>query len=182
MPRKAASVEYLNRLIEWAGGRPIFRQLTGITAGNLHAYENGGKTITWKRLRRCNEQIFGVAPAFIPIIEGYDFKSDGAPSAAELPAVPGIYGFFDSARRIIYYGKATNLYAEVRQTLNRHAKAVKSFTGARNLRFRDLTYYVSAYRIARGDADFRHDVEALCHKLFVNNTYNRNSGNFTRSA
>jgi hypothetical protein len=68
----------------------------------------------------------------------------------------------------------------VRQTLGCKVGEVKPWTGARNLRFRDVTAYVSAYEIKRGEATFRHDVEALGLRLFVNNTYNRNHGGFKR--
>ena len=82
--------------------------------------------------------------------------------------------------RTLYYGKAANLYTEVRQTLGRRIKEVRPWTGARNLSFLDITTYISAYGIERGDVDFRHDIETLCHKLFVNNTFNIKSGDFKR--
>jgi hypothetical protein len=52
--------------------------------------------------------------------------------------------------KLIYYGKATNLRVEVRQTLGR-----------------------KVHGIQRGDAAFRHDIEALGLKLLVNNTFNK---------
>ena len=180
MARKAASIEYLERLIEWAGSRVIFCKLTGIGSGNLSDYLSGQKPISWKRLKRCNEQVFGQPPAFIPILEGFDYMQHGSPTKLQLPEVPGLYALFDSAMRTLYYGKATNLYAEVRQTLGRGIKEVRPWTGAKNLRFSNITTYISAYVIERGDVDFRHDIETLCHKLFVNNTFNIKSGGFKR--
>jgi hypothetical protein len=116
------------------------------------------------------------------VIEGYDFMQDGIPTIADLPKVAGIYAFFDSAMRAVYYGKATNLYAEVRQTLRRKIKEVRPWTGAKNLAFSHITTYISAYEIVRGDGDFRHDLEALFHRVFVNNTFNIKSGDFKRTS
>ena len=104
----------------------------------------------------------------------------GAPKTSDLPHSAGIYALFDSAMRVLYYGKAANLYREVRQTLGRRIGEVRPWTGAKNLTFSDITTYISAYEIVRGDADFRHDIEVLCHKLFVNNTFNIKSGDFKR--
>jgi hypothetical protein len=182
MPRKAASVEYLERLIDWCGTRADFCSVTGINQSNLSAYLGGSKRIDWKRLKRCNEQLFGEAPAFIAEIEGYDLRDKGMPKLSHLSKANGMYALFDSAMRVIYYGKATNLYAEVRQTLSRHVAEVRPWTNTKKLKFKDITAYISAYRFCRGDADFRHDVEALCHKFFVNNTFNQNGGTFKRKS
>ena len=99
-----------------------------------------------------------------------------------LPTGPGVFGLFDSAARLIYYGKAANLRAEVGQTLGRKVGEVRPWTGQRNLTFKQISAFLSAYDIKRGDADFRHDVEALGLRLFVNNTFNRNGASFKRKA
>jgi hypothetical protein len=156
----------------------MFCRRTGILAPNLTAYLNATKAVSWQRLERATEQIFGEPPAFVPIAEGHDLRS--GPSLTFLPTYGGLYGLFDSAMRLLYFGKATNLRAEVRQTLRRKVGEVKPWTGARNLTFREVAVFVSAYEIKRGDIDFRHDVEALGLRLFVNNTYNRNHGGFKR--
>ena len=84
--------------------------------------------------------------------------------------------------RLIYYGKATNLRAEVRQTLGRKVDEIHPWTGQRNITFRQISAFLSAYRIQRGDAAFRHDIEALGLRLLVNNTFNRNGAVFKRKA
>lgn len=94
---------------------------------------------------------------------------------------PGIYGLFDSAMRVLYYGKATSLYAEVRQTLGRKVGEVRPWTGAKNLTFHEVAAYLSAYRIIRGDAKYVHDVEAFGLRFLVNNTFNKNGGVFKRT-
>jgi hypothetical protein len=82
--------------------------------------------------------------------------------------------------QLLYIGKATDLYAETRQTLKRQVQEVRPWKGSKRPTFREVTQYVSAFTIARGDAEFRHDVEALFLKCVVNNTWNRNRGQFKR--
>lgn len=180
MARKASTIEYLERLVEWAGNRADFCRLTGIGSGNLSDYLNARKPISWKRLHRCTSQVFGEPPAFRKVVEGFDIMMHGLPTAKDLPSIPGIYALFDSAMRTIYYGKATNLYTEIRQTLNRKVHEVRPWNGKKGIKFSDITAYVSAYQIIRGDAVFRHDLESLCHRMFVNNTFNIKSGSFKR--
>ena len=180
MARKAGTVEYLERLVGWAGGRTSFLRLTGISPPNLTSYLNGSKNITWDRLRKAASHVYGEPPAFIPIFEGYDLAS-GLPTLDEIGKVPGIYAFFDSAMKVIYFGKAASLYEEVRQTLKRKVAEVRPWTGAKDLTFREITRYCSAYEIARSDASFRHDVEALGLRIMVNNTFNKNGATFKRS-
>jgi hypothetical protein len=84
--------------------------------------------------------------------------------------------------RLLYYGKATNLRAEVAQTLRRKVGEVRPWTGAKNLTFKQVSVFLSAYEIRRGDSDFRHDVEALGLRLFVNNTFNKNGASFKRTS
>ena len=181
MARKAATIEFLAKIVEWAGGNTEFCRLTGIKHSNLSSYLNGTKSLSWKRLRTATEHAFGEPPAFDPVVEGYDVIQNGIPTTTVLPKEPGIYAFYDSAMRIIYYGRATSLYAEVRQTLNRKVAEVRPWTGAKNLSFKDITAYMSAYRIRRGDSSFIHDIEAFGLRLLVNNTFNKKGGQFKRT-
>lgn len=181
MGRKASTVEYLERLIEWAGGRPAFVAKTGIYAANVSSYLSGSKLISWKRLRTATEQVLGEPPAFVAVFEGWNLFEKGRPPKATITTAPGLYALFDSAMRVVYFGKATNLYAEVRQTLNRRVAEVRPWTGAKNLAFDGIANYLSAYTIARGDATLRHDVEAFFLRVLVNNTFNKNGGHFIRT-
>jgi hypothetical protein len=182
MARRAATIEYLERLVDWAGGRAEFCAATGITQPNLSSYLSGNKPVAWKRLRTATSEVFGTPPAFVPVIEGYNLIEKGLPSLGDLPHVPGIYGLFDSAMRVLYYGKATSLYAEVRQTLRRKVADVRPWVGKKNLTLREITAYISAYTIERSDDAFRHDVEAFGLRFLVNDTFNKNGATFKRKS
>lgn len=180
MGRKAATIEYLEKLVEWAGGNTAFCKNTGIKASNLSAYLAGDKSISWKRLESATRSVFGEPPAFVPIIEGHNYYKYGFPTQNQLPRESGIYALFDSTMRVIYYGRATKLYDEVRQTLNRNIAEVRPWNGKKDLQFKDITVYLSAFRIVRGDATFVHDLESFGLHFLVNNTFNKKGGTFTR--
>jgi hypothetical protein len=182
MARRAATIEFLQRLVNWSGGNVTFCKLTGIKQPNLSDYLSGKKPISWKRIQKCTSHVFGQPPAIQPIIEGFDINAKGLPTVTDLPHERGLYGLFDSAMRLLYYGKATDLYAEVRQTLGRKVAEVRPWTGKKDLTFHTITKFVSAYRIIRGDADFIHDLEAFGLRLVVNNTFNKNGGSFKRKS
>lgn len=181
MARKAATIEFLNRLVNWAGGRQEFCRLTGVQSANLSAYLSGSKSVSWRWLKTATARVHSEPPAFHPLVEGYDLSANGLPNLTTLPRVRGVYALYDSAMRVIYYGKATSLYMEVRQTLKRHVREVRPWTGAKNLTFREISVYLSAYTAVRGDAEFVHDLEAFGLRLLVNNTFNKKGGNFKRS-
>ena len=181
MARKAATIEFLDRVVGWAGGRGEFCRLTGVQPANLSSYLSGGKSVSWRWLKSATSKVYGEPPAFSPIIEGYDLPTNGLPTLLVLPKVRGVYALYDSAMRVIYYGKATSLYMEVRQTLKRGVQEVRPWNGAKNLTFRDISVYLSAYTVARGDADFVHDLEVFGLRLLVNNTFNKKGGNFKRA-
>ncbi len=182
MPSKPAAVEFLSRLVHWAGNRQEFCRLTGIYESDLSAYLSQSKAVSWKRLKRAAGRVFGEPPAFIPIVEGWNLQHDGIPLQKNVGHEEGIYALFDSARRTVYFGKAGDLYSEIRQTLGRTVRSVRDFAGPRNLCYKDISTYLSAFRIVRGDADFRHDVEALGLSLLVNTTFNTKGGEFRRSS
>jgi hypothetical protein len=177
MGRKAATVEFLERLVDWAGSRREFCDATSIKASNLTSYLNGSKRLSWDRLEKAARHLLGRPPAFKPLVQG----NPGLPTLAQVGRVTGVYAFFDSGMRVIYFGKATDLYAEIRQTWNREVTAVRPWLKGK-LKFRDVTAYISAYEVVRGDADFRHDVEALGLRILMNSTLNKRRGTFKRTS
>ncbi len=180
MAHDPSTVEYLKRLVEWSGGRTEFCARTGIVPPNLSAYLNGSKRVAWKRLEAATRAVFGEPPAFIPVLELRNLSKDGVPSKAEIGTTPGVYALFDSAMRLLYFGKAANLYTEIRQTLDRRLDHVRTLVAGKPLKFRDVSAYLSAYRVERGDGDFRHDLEALALRIVRNTTFNKNFGKFKR--
>jgi len=180
MPRKAAAIEHLERLVEWAGGEKAFCNATGIKRPNLNAYLNGSKRITWDWLRKKTTILFGTPPAFISVCEGMPIRNR-ALKASDIDDCSGVYALLDSAMKVIYFGKATNLRAEINQALSRKITEIRPWGGGNGLVFSDVARYVSAYMITRSDKDFEHDVEALVLRLFVNNVYNKNRGKFKRT-
>ncbi|MBD3648235.1 MAG: hypothetical protein HUJ31_12470 [Pseudomonadales bacterium] len=181
MARKAATIEYLEKLVEWAGDRSEFCRLTGVTPANLAAYLGGSKRVSWKWLHNATRGVCGEPPAFIPILEGYDLWVNDLPDQKAMPKTPGVYALYDSAMRILYFGRASSLYSEVRQTLKRKVAEVRPWSGKKNLTFEDISAYVSAYIIARGDSEYVHDLESFVLRMLVNNTFNKNSGYFKRT-
>jgi hypothetical protein len=69
-------------------GRAEFRRRTGILQPNLTAYINASKSVSWQRLERATEQVFGEPPAFVPVQEGHDLRA--APSLTFLPTTGGL--------------------------------------------------------------------------------------------
>ncbi len=178
MGRPAATREFLEKLIEWAGSPAAFRQLTGIHASNLTDYRSGKKSIDWKRLRRAAAQVTGL-PSFAKLVEVYDI-SGGLPSVNDMPDVPGIYALYDYKKQPIYWGKATKLRAEIRQTLNRAIASKKAKGVYSGKTFKDVSNFISAYSIQRSDADFRTDIEAIGLRVFRGFLLNANNGDFQR--
>jgi hypothetical protein len=180
MARKAATIEHLERLIKWAGEETEFRRITGVTQANLSSYLRGTKNVTWKWLRKNTNKVCGEPPAFIPILEGFEYSKRGHPNFKSLPNESGLYALYDSAMRVLYFGKATSLNSELRQTLNRSIAEVRPWTGKKNLKFKHITTYVSAFQVSRGDSIFRHDLESFILQIVVNNTFNKKCGAFKR--
>ncbi len=179
MSRHAATIEYLKRLVEWSGGDAEFCKAANVWQSNLSAYREGVKSLSWKWLHRKTAMVLGLPPAFIPICEGKPVIGKTL-SVSDLEDCSGLYALFDSTMEVIYVGKAAKLRTEVNQTLKRPIAEMRPWDGKKEVRFLDVTCFLSAYRIERGDAHFRHDVEALILRLFINNTYNKNKGRFKR--
>jgi hypothetical protein len=180
MDLRPATVEYLIQLVAWSGGRQQFCAKTGVHVQNLSAYLNGTKRIAWKRLQAATRSVFGEPPAFVPVLELHDLRVDGIPALNKIGRESGVYALFDSAMRVLYFGKATDLYAEVRQTLKRSVDHVRTLDSRKTMKFGDVAAYLSAYYIPRSDATFRHDLEALGLRIMRNTTFNKNFGRFAR--
>ena len=98
----------------------------------------------------------------------------------DLPASGGVYILYDSAGNVLYVGKATNFRDEVGNTLGIPVPVGMRF-GPRLSRTRpnkrDLATHLSLYEIK--SERFRHNIEALLLRVFINQTHNSNIGKFT---
>lgn len=179
--RPSHAAELTKTLIEWAGGEDAFRKATKIRAADQRHYVKGTKRITLKRLRRAVEEVFGTPPGFVPLAERQPLPKAALPHA--LRGRAGLYAFFSSSGSLVYFGKASNLLVEVNQTLRRKTPSIlfKGTTKTRHA-FREVVAFYSAYAITRGDAAFRHDVEALVLRGVLNDTFNMRVGYFKRDA
>jgi len=123
-------------------------------------------------LRAC-ENYYGWP--VVPLQEIAEFDGDWT----QVPTVGGIYVFYDSAGNVVYFGKATNLKSEVKQSYNRRS----SFPTRLGLdlkkskqTFGSATKFLSLYRI--DNARIRKNFEAFLLRVFPNQTHNHNLGKF----
>lgn len=180
--RKSKSVEHLETLIEWAGGAKQFETLTEIRVGDQNHYLSGAKRVSMNRLRRAAEQVFGTPPAFVPVVERQALPTNLATLPTALKGSPGVYALFSSSGSLLYFGKASDLLTEIKQTLGRPTPAVLVNGTAKEVyTFRDLSSYYSAYHVLRGDKDFRHDLESLAIRCVRRDTLNGVGGHFKRT-
>lgn len=95
----------------------------------------------------------------------------------ELLARPGLYMFYDSAGRVTYVGKATNLWNEVKQRLRASVNR-PFYCPSKKARIQQgvVARYLSAYEIRVPAAT--HNLEALMLRAFPNDLANINRGHF----
>ena len=175
--RNSKNVEFINKLRDLL---PVtstreFAFLCGKQETNISAYLNGSITPGDRVLRSCLDNIIHCW-RIEPEREIQPIKE-----AKPMPDSSGVYVLYDSGGHVLYIGKAKNLKTEVNQTLRKLVPPSDRV----GLRFgpdlkkkkrtlRNLVHYVSLYRI--GNADFRHNVEALLLRIFANQTYNSSIG------
>jgi hypothetical protein len=180
MGRRSRNVELLETLIDWAGGQPEFERLTKIRIGDQKHFLVANKTVAMKRLKRAASEVFKPPPppSFKALVE-----RAAVPSSLPkyLSGTAGVYGLFASDGRLIYFGKATNLRAEIAQTLSRWTpKVLVQGTSKRQYKFSELAEYYSAYEVVGGDPKFRHDLESLVIRCIRSGSLNGVGGHFQR--
>jgi hypothetical protein len=98
----------------------------------------------------------------------------------KLPTDPGIYALYSSSGDVLYVGQATNLRAEVYQTLNRRVNFVvrrgPTITKKAYPKYKDLADRMSAYVVE--SPLLRHNLEALLLRVFLNQSHNNKMGSF----
>jgi hypothetical protein len=154
-------------------GHAGFADKCGKQRSNMSNYLTGKLTPQREVLWSALEHFFqwGVAPLaeLEPLPQNLNSLSDES----------GIYVLYDSAGNVLYLGKATNLRAEIRQTLGRAIPEGIRFgptlrkeqPALRRVATRYSAYSVPSPRL-------RHNLEALLLRIHPNQTHNQNIGNF----
>jgi hypothetical protein len=97
-----------------------------------------------------------------------------------IPEAGGIYALFDSAGNALYVGQATNLRAEIVQTLGRRAnfpvRRGPNLSKKQRPKYRELVHFLSAYEVP--SPRLRHNLEALILRIFPNQSHNNKLGKF----
>ncbi len=97
-----------------------------------------------------------------------------------VPSAPGVYALYDSSRSVIYVGQASNLRAELQQTLGRKTnfpvRSGPTLSKKTHPTYRKLAAYFSVYEVP--SARLRHNLEALLLRVFPNQAHNNKLGKF----
>lgn len=97
-----------------------------------------------------------------------------------IPQTPGIYALYDSSASILYVGQATQLRAEITQTLNRATnfpvRSGPQLTKKHRPKYKDITTHLSVYEVP--SPRLRHNLEALLLRVFPNQSHNNKLGKF----
>lgn len=174
--RKPKNVDFLNTLKKVCGFEQVseFAKACGKKTSNMSRYLKGtlkpGDSILRTSVSHLGE--WSVEPRL---------ELQRIPeNLSTLPSESGLYILFGSGGQILYLGKATNLRAEVRQTLNRAVPTPIRFSPhlkkKHRPKLRALTTHISAYVVT--SARLRHNLEALLLRVAANQTHNQNFGNF----
>lgn len=176
MSRKPKNVEFICTLQKISKlNVNQFARACGKAQPNMHNYINGNVIPKESALRSAAEHYFSWSLRTIAeMVQLPENKNN-------ISTEPGLYAFYDSGRKLLYFGKATNLRNEIRQTLRRQIPISLRVYRAGTLRnarptFESLTKYYSAYSIK--NRRVRHNLEALVLRIISNSTYNSNVGNF----
>ncbi|MBE3087968.1 MAG: hypothetical protein IMZ71_02470 [Chloroflexi bacterium] len=174
--RKPKYQEFLQTLSDVTGlTGAAFAKACGKQATNMSSYLRGAKRVSQSTARSAIanlrdswpvEKVLEVEPIPKPL--------------TKLTTQPGVYALYGSAGDVLYVGQATNLRAEVFQTLNRKV----NFTLRRGPRistkahpkYKEVSVRMSAYVV--GPPRLRHNLEALLLRFYLNEAHNNKMGNF----
>jgi len=175
--RKARNVEFMGRLMDVFGydGVSEFARACGKKTSNMSRYLRGTLYPGESVLRTSVTHLGEWTVRALKELEAIPANINSLPTDA------GIYILFDSGGQVLYLGKASNLRAEVRQTLGR--KVPVSIRFSPHLKknsyptLKSLTTHISLYAVE--SARLRHNLEALLLRIFANQTHNQNFGHFS---
>lgn len=174
--RSPHTVEFFRTLKELSGLERTaeFAEACGKQPQNVTAYLSGAKASGNAALRSSARHLFEWT--LEPVLELAPIPKP----LSELPTAGGIYALYDSAGNALYVGQATNLRAEVAQTLNRSTNMIvrrgPDLSRKASPRYSDLATLMSAYVVP--SPRFRHNLEALLLRVFPNQSHNNKLGEF----
>jgi len=171
-PQKVEFFQVLSDLLGLSGGALAKR--VGKKAANVSAYLSGAKIPQKKVLLGATRHAFEWD--VIPLVEVRELESH----QRSVRPVPGIYALFDSSASVLYLGQATNLKAELNQTLNRPCnfpvRRGPNLSKKAKPKYKEIATHLSAYQVE--SARLRHNLEALLLRFFPNQSHNNKGGNF----
>lgn len=173
--RRVRNADFLATLKEISGHETVasFARACGKQTPNMARYLGGGLRPGTATIKGAVERLYGWQVKLISQVQPIPKR------LRDLPTQAGIYVIYDSAGNVLYLGKATNLRAEVRQTLRRQIPlGVRLGPNLRKTRpaIRDLADRLSLFAVP--SPRIRHNLEALLLRVFVNQTHNTNIGTF----
>jgi transcriptional regulator with XRE-family HTH domain len=171
--------EFLHTLQEATGlSTPDLARACGKQPTNMSQYLSGTKRPGLDTIRSAIRSLRDSWPVFT-VMEVQPIP----PKLATLPRRPGIYALYGSSGDVLYVGQATNLRAEVTQTLNRKANLVvrrgPDITSKAHSKYKSMAKLMTAYVVP--PQRLRHNLEALLLRMFPNELHNNKMGNFKRT-
>lgn len=174
--RKPKYQEFLNTLDDLTEltGAP-FARACGKQPTNMSSYLSGAKPATRSTARSALAHLRDSWPV--------ETLMEAAPipeRLTSLPMKPGVYALYGSSGGVLYVGQATDLRAELRQTLNRKVNFTlrrgPDISKKAKPTFKQLATRISAYVVE--PPNLRHNLEAFLLRVFLNETHNNKTGKF----
>jgi len=174
--RKPKYQEFLQTLSDVTGlTGAAFAKTCGKQPTNMSSYLKGSKKVSQSTARSAIthlrdswpvEKVLEVQPIPKPL--------------TGLPTKPGVYALYGSAGDVLHVGQATNLRAEVSQTLNRRVNFTlrrgPTISKKARPKYKEIADRMSAYVVE--PPKLRHNLEALLLRVYLNEAHNNKMGTF----
>lgn len=174
--RKPKYQEFLQTLSDLTGltGKR-FARACGKQPTNMSSYLSGAKPVSRSTAKSAVAHLRNSWPVET-ILEAVPIPEP----LTKLPTSPGVYALYGSSGDVLYVGQATNLRAELTQTLNRKVNFTlrrgSDISKKATPKFKEIATRMSAY-VVESEA-LRHNIEAVLLRIFLNETHNNKTGKF----
>jgi hypothetical protein len=174
--RKPKYQEFLQTLSDVTGlTGAAFAKACGKQATNMSSYLIGSKKVSQSTARSAITHLRDSWPVKKLL------EADVIPKPLTgLTTDPGVYALYGSAGDVLYVGQATNLRAEVTQTLNRTVNFTlrrgPKISKKAHPKYKEVAVRMSAYIIE--PPKLRHNLEALLLRIYLNEAHNNKMGSF----